>query len=522
MAAMLIPAAVLGVIAVGVAFALTGETPIVLTSGLSRLREDWLALPWWIGLRGLLFSPGKSLFLYSPWLLLAVPGAVLFLMRHRWHGFSITVFPALVILLYGMKLGWHGGSWGPRYLVPLIPLLSLAAAPAIQWCLQRGRRGALALALLALISTGVQLVAVGKDPEQYAAMVREFVVPQLPEGGSRFGGRDYWLARGGDGLERALQDPDPAAHERGLGYLWGYPDAELTVEVREARTFTLSLYFVDWDRQQRRQSVTLEDAGGRRTLALDHDFDAGWWASWQATATPEHPLHVSLKQEGRDTAVLSAATFDPPRGERTEEPRLDRRTAGNWRGSYGAEGYILFAWRPFNVDVQRLPPYVTRYEVSHVGDKPNPRIHVETAEDDVRDTPLLYALPFSPLLGNTWLLGADLVRAALPWRPDLLAAVLARPPWSWFGVQVAGPPHPEYGLGLDFWPTLLYTNYKSHPGLLAWMWLVLLALEAITLAGAAGLVWRLAPQKAAPRWTAALVSGLGAVLLVYNWLQVQA
>jgi hypothetical protein len=84
------------------------------------------------------------------------------------------------------------------------------------------------------------------------------------------------------------------------------------------------------------------------------------------------------------------------------------------------------------------------------------------------------------------------------------------------------PPHPEYGLGLDFWPTLLYTNYKSHPGLLAWMWLVLLALEAITLAGAAGLVWRLAPQKAAPRWTAALVSGLGAVLLVYNWLQVQA
>ncbi|MGH2356313.1 MAG: hypothetical protein ACRDJN_32305, partial [Chloroflexota bacterium] len=418
--------------------------------------------------------------------------------------------------------GWHGGSWGPRYLLPIVPLLCVAAAPAIEWCLARGWRWALALAALAAVSVGVQALAIGKDPERYPAMVREFVVPALPDAGSYLGGRDYWLARGGDGLERALQDPDPAGRRRGLGYLWGYPDAELVVEVREPRRFTLSLYFVDWDRQERRQTVTLHDALGTRTWELDRDFGDGLWASWQVSTTPERPLRVELTQRGRDTAVVSAATFDPPRGARHDAPLLDERTGGDWRGVYGADGYVLFAWHSFNIDLAALPPYVARYDVSHVGDKPDPRIHVEIAEQDVLDTPLLYALPFSPLLGNAWLLAADLVRLVLPSRPDLVLAVLVRPPWSWLGVDAPLPQNPEYGLGLDFWPTLLYTNYASHPGVLAAMWATLVLVEGAAVAAAGGLVWRLVPASTRRCWTIGLVGGLSATLLIFNWLQVQA
>ncbi len=72
--ALVLPVGALGALAVGLALAFTGKTPIVLTSGTGRLWEDWLALPLWTGLRGLLLSPGKSLPLYSPWLLLALPG----------------------------------------------------------------------------------------------------------------------------------------------------------------------------------------------------------------------------------------------------------------------------------------------------------------------------------------------------------------------------------------------------------------------------------------------------------------
>jgi hypothetical protein len=360
---------------------------------------------------------------------------------------------------------------------------------------------------------------VAKDPEQYPSMVREFVVPALPDLGSRLGGRDYWLARGGDGLSRALLAPDSRGSQRGLGYLWGYPTAELTVEVREPRDFRLSLYFVDWDRQHRRQLVTLEDAGGTRRLDLDRDFSEGLWAGWEVTATPEVPVRVKLEQKGHDTAVLSAAAFDRPRGARRAAPDLDERTAGNWRGVYGAEGYALFAFHSFNVDAASLPPYVTRYELTHVGDKDDPRIHVEIAQQDLLDTPMLYAAPFSPLLGNAWLLAADAARLLAPARPDLVGAVLARPPWTWFGIAAPMPEHPEYGLGLDFWPTLLYTNYASHSSVLTAMWLALAVVEVGLLVALGGLSHALALS---PRITSGTLLVLVACLVFFNALQVRA
>ena len=524
LAALVLPVAVLGTGAVAAAYALTGEVPIVLSPSQvsGRLAEDWLALPLWTGLRGLLFSPGKSLFLYAPWLLLALPGAFLLLRRAGRDAVLLTLFPAAVVVLYGMKLGWHGGSWGPRYLLPIVPLLAVAATPAVAWLLERGRGGRLALVALATVSVGVQALGLAKDPERYPAMVREFVVPALPDEGSRLGGRDYWLARGGPGLDRALQDADPAGGHRGLGYLWGYPDASLLVEVRQPRRFALSLYFVDWDRQGRRQTVTVEDAGGTRVWDLDRDFGDGLWASWEVEATPERPLRVSLAQRGPDTAVVSAAAFDAPGRGGTDRPRLDEGTRGDWRGVFGANGYLLFAWRSFNVDVSALPAYAARYELDHVGDKPDPRIHVEVAEADVLDTALLYAAPFSPLLGNLWLLLADLVHLLIPARPDLLLGVLSRPPWAWFGVPAPLPPNPEYGLGLDFWPTLLYVNYASHPGLLGAMWVALVTLQAVLIGAGAGLAYRIGPPAGAGRRALLAAAGLGLLCLVYSWLQVQA
>lgn len=86
--------------------------------------------PLLVGLHGLLLSPGKSVLLYAPPLLLALPGAAALWRR----GERAAVLLALGLFLSHLLLyaGWGewegGGVWGPRFLLPVVaPLLALGA-----------------------------------------------------------------------------------------------------------------------------------------------------------------------------------------------------------------------------------------------------------------------------------------------------------------------------------------------------------------------------------------------------------
>src|SRR5581483_6712599 len=80
-----------------------------------------------IGLPGLLVSPGKSIFLYSPPIILGLIG-----IRRLWRvapqvGLSVAT-TSFVLLMFLSKISFFGGDWcwGPRYLVILLPLWALA------------------------------------------------------------------------------------------------------------------------------------------------------------------------------------------------------------------------------------------------------------------------------------------------------------------------------------------------------------------------------------------------------------
>ncbi len=78
------------------------------------------------GLVGLLFSPGKSLFLFAPVFLLS-----LLVLPRMWrrHPSEIAAVMVLVLLWLGLhsKLGsWYGAwGWGPRHFITVMPLLAL-------------------------------------------------------------------------------------------------------------------------------------------------------------------------------------------------------------------------------------------------------------------------------------------------------------------------------------------------------------------------------------------------------------
>ena len=86
-----------------------------------------------LGVAGLLFSLGRGLFVFTPFLF-AIP---LFLRRALGgpgRGLSILVCIAFVIqLLFYAKVDWRGGaSWGPRYLTDALPFLIWLLPPVVR------------------------------------------------------------------------------------------------------------------------------------------------------------------------------------------------------------------------------------------------------------------------------------------------------------------------------------------------------------------------------------------------------
>ena len=106
------------------------------------------------GIFGLLLSPGVGLFVYTPVLLMSIVAFPWFLKQWK-------VEAALLLLLFVVRLGffarywsWDGGAtWGPRFLVPLIPLLLVPLA-----FLPRNRRIEIATIALAAVGVAIQLL----------------------------------------------------------------------------------------------------------------------------------------------------------------------------------------------------------------------------------------------------------------------------------------------------------------------------------------------------------------------------
>jgi hypothetical protein len=108
---------------------------------------------------GFFLSPGKSIFAFSPVLILGLLGARTYWRTRRAHA-GLVLGIVLAVLLPHLKFpAWPGGwVWGPRYAVSVTPLMLLPAGPWLDEKLGRGlsRVGAGALGLLGVVGAWVQ------------------------------------------------------------------------------------------------------------------------------------------------------------------------------------------------------------------------------------------------------------------------------------------------------------------------------------------------------------------------------
>jgi hypothetical protein len=145
-----------------------------------------LGVPQWPALEHILVTDYRGLFYSAPWLLLAVPGAVIMLRRARLRAeAAVCISVALLFVWLNASLvDWQGGwAMGARYLIPALPFLAVLAAGTALWSgwQTRGRGlgvriGAAGLGLAVLVGWSVfhMLVGTAVKPEVPVHIRRPF------------------------------------------------------------------------------------------------------------------------------------------------------------------------------------------------------------------------------------------------------------------------------------------------------------------------------------------------------------
>jgi hypothetical protein len=104
-----------------------------LLTGYHTAYDQGFSIPLIKGLVWNLASSHRSIFLYAPATLLMFLGLPSFAKKHRGPALLIGAVVVYVFVIYSKWWAWHGGwCWGPRFLVPVIPLMLLPGLVAVK------------------------------------------------------------------------------------------------------------------------------------------------------------------------------------------------------------------------------------------------------------------------------------------------------------------------------------------------------------------------------------------------------
>jgi hypothetical protein len=149
---------------------------------------------------------------------------------------------------------------------------------------------------------------------------------------------------------RALEGP--AGSLRNAGTFYSESEVKVRLSFAAAYSGDLHLYAVDWDTTARRESITVEDGSGARTVALDNNFHEGAWVSLPVSVAAAGTVTITVDRLAGSNAVLSGIFLGdegtPPGPTVASEPQ------GDWSGTVGSAGYLLPDWDG-SQDVSNMP-----------------------------------------------------------------------------------------------------------------------------------------------------------------------
>ncbi|MBI2962983.1 MAG: hypothetical protein HYY35_04455 [Deltaproteobacteria bacterium] len=168
-----------------------------LQTGYGKYAHEWTA-PFLEGFAGLLVSPGHGILLYCPLVLLSAAAARRFAERAPRELAFVAASLALLVVLYSKWFLWEGAwCWGPRFLLPLVPLLVLPSAALLERFGQLGRAARLAVLAVVALALVVTASGVAINFVDYHVWVRAHFAENLPRYRSEGAANYYALLRWG-------------------------------------------------------------------------------------------------------------------------------------------------------------------------------------------------------------------------------------------------------------------------------------------------------------------------------------
>ena len=256
------------------------------------------------GIKGYLFSPARSVWLFSPVLLLGLAAWPQLVRARRWRLWAVPL-AVLVAFVVGYAAGrgeaqWYGGTgWGARYLVPTVPFLALWLLPVYEALLRTGAawwRRVGALAVFAL-SFGVQLLAAAVPVNAYYAYLAAQNPPVVPweEGAWAWRWSPLWV-----NLKLlGAQTPHWAWRQASGADVWLLP-------ALSAALGTLALgWLVWWVRHRQAPRLAFPATLGALALALG----AAWYGGLYAVR--EDPRFLGDFQPAQDLLAQLEAQLTP-------------------------------------------------------------------------------------------------------------------------------------------------------------------------------------------------------------------
>jgi hypothetical protein len=143
----------------------TGYSLIAAKTGLNFFSGT----PLLTGLSGLLASPGKGFFYYSPVAILSLFAFRSFKKKHCALSWAFLLIIVSYLLFLSKNIYWHGDwAWGPRYLLVVTPLFIIPIGELLvseTWSIKRVGRKAIYFVLT--VSVIIQLIAISVDFQKY-------------------------------------------------------------------------------------------------------------------------------------------------------------------------------------------------------------------------------------------------------------------------------------------------------------------------------------------------------------------